>query len=374
MHLISRKKIANKHSSVVIKVGTRLMTDTAVIGTIVSQIATLKKNGKNVILVSSGAVGLGIKTLGLNSRPSRLSEIQALASIGQSKLMSLYEKECAKHGFHAAQLLLTASDIMDRERHLNVMNCINSLWKWNILPVINENDSVSVDELKFGDNDCLSALIAVMMKSELTIILTTIDGLHTIENGKLSSRISIVKEISSEIKNMATNTDDKTLSIGGMASKIHAAEIVTSAGSYLWIANGKNTDTLDKIFKGEDIGTIFLPSDNSHMRTKKRWLSFFSRPAGELRVDSGAEKAIIGKGGSLLPSGIKSVTGQFKRGDTVLICSLDGKQIAKGLSNYSSEEMSAIAGAKSANIAKIIGYQNEDEAVHRDNLALIKNN
>jgi len=371
MNIKSRQKILGKCSSIVIKVGTRLLTDTAVIRPLIGQIAKIREKTPRVLLVSSGAVGLGMKTVGLSKRPSKLSEIQALAAIGQGVLMSQYEAECTKHGFHAGQLLLTASDINDRERHLNVANCINSLWSNNILPIINENDSVSVDELKFGDNDCLAALISVMIKTELTIILTTVDGLHMREGGKLGKRISFVNSIDEEITGMATSTDDKNFSIGGMASKIRAAEIVTSAGEYLWIANGKDPEILAKIFSGEDVGTLFAPPSDKQMQSKKRWLSFFSKPSGKILVDAGAVKALTERGKSLLPSGVKSVSGTFLRGDTVSICCENGKIIGKGLVNYSSEETTKISGRKSSEIFGTIGYEGDEEIIHRNNLVII---
>ncbi len=373
MNIAERQKALRCCSALVVKVGTRLLTDASRISPLISQIAWIKKEkGKDVLLVSSGAVGLGMKALGLESRPRSVPEIQALAAVGQSRLMSLYEAECRKHGFHAAQLLLTAGDIRDRERHMNVMNCVRTLWGRGILPVINENDSVSVDELKFGDNDRLAALIAVMMRAGLTVILTSVDGLHSRKDGGFDKRISTVRSITGEIRGMAAGTDDGELSIGGMASKLNAAEIISSAGEYLWIADGRDPESLVKIFRGEDVGTLFLPRSEKQMRSHKRWLSFFSKPAGTVAIDAGAARAVVERGKSLLPSGIREVKGKFARGATVLICDESGTALAKGLSNYSSDEMKLIAGHRSEKIADLIGYQGEDEAVHRDNLVLTR--
>jgi len=370
MNISSRQKAVKRASSIVVKVGTRLLTDSSRIATLVSQIAKLREKKYNVLLVSSGAVGLGMKTLGKTVRPKKLSEVQALAAVGQSKLMSLYEAECRKFGFHAAQLLLTAGDIQDRERHLNVLNCIYSLWNENILPIINENDSVSVDELKFGDNDMLASLIATMTRSELTVLLTMVDGLHSVKDGKLDKRISVIANLSDEIKKMATGTDNSALSVGGMASKLRAAETVTRAGEYLWIADGKDPEVLVKIISAADVGTLFMPVTEKQMDSKKRWLTFFSKVSGKIIVDDGAAKALSQKGRSLLPSGITGTEGGFKRGDSITICDKSGTNIAKGLSNYSDKEIEKIKGRKSAEISSILGYDGDEEIVHRNNMVL----
>ena len=369
-NIAQRNKIIKSAKRVVIKVGTRLLTDSSLIAPLIKQIAELKKAGKHVILISSGAVGIGMKTLALEKRPAKLSVIQSLAAIGQSKLMSIYERECAKYGFHAAQLLLTAEDLNDRERHLNVLNCINSLWNQNNLPIINENDSVSIDELKLGDNDTLAGLVAVMARCDLTILLTTVDGLHSLNRGKLDKRISLVSTVTDRMKKSAIGTDDAAMSIGGMKTKLIAAEIVSSAGEALIIADGREKDALTQIFKCEDIGTLFLPAKGKQMRSKKRWLNFFSRANGKVIIDDGAEKALLQKGRSLLPSGIIELEGSFKRGDTVNITNKAKKVFAKGLSNFSSDELEKILGKKSCEIRKILG-SGDDEAVHRNNLVIL---
>jgi glutamate 5-kinase len=372
-----RKKIIEETKQVVIKVGTRLLTDEKMISVLISQIAQLREKGYKVLLVSSGAVGIGIKTLGLDSRPTRLREIQALAALGQNKLMAMYEKECNKYNFHSAQLLLTAEDLTDRKRHLNVMNCVDALWSQGVLPIINENDSVSIDELKFGDNDTLAALVATMTRSELTIILTTIDGLHHKADGVFGDRISSVSAISNEMKGMATGTDDSTMSVGGMISKLNAAEIVNAAGAYMWILDGRPETAILDALKADDIGTVFIPDDNTKlMQAKKRWLSFFSKVSGELKIDNGAEKAVVMNGKSLLPSGLIEIKGQFERGDTVDIVNCDGKVIAKGLINFSSNECDKIKGAQSQDIPKLLQINLDliavdDEIIHRDNMVIL---
>jgi len=377
-----REDVLKNCKQIVVKAGTRLLTDTAMIAVLIRQIAMLRDRGYKVMLVSSGAVGVGMKTLGLEKRPAKLASKQALAAIGQNKLMTMYQNECHKHGFHSAQLLLTADDLKDRKRHLNVMNCIDALWAENILPVINENDCVSVDELKFGDNDTLAGLLAAMTRSELTIILTTVGGLHYKENNILGERISVVENITDELREMATGTDDSALSVGGMISKLNAADIVTAAGDHLLVADGREADIIDQILDGKDVGTLFLPQQKSKsMQSKKRWISFFSKPAGTITVDGGAVTALCDKGRSLLSSGITGVSGEFDRGDTVDIADCSGNVFARGLTNYSFTECSSIKGLQSSEIAGVLypGQEEElmsvdNEVVHRNNLVILTAN
>ena len=326
-----------------------------------------------MILVSSGAVGTGMKSLGLTRRPRRLSQVQALAALGQVKLMSMYEAECEKLGFRAAQILLTAEDLRSRERHLNALNCIETLLSDDVLPIINENDPVSVDELKFGDNDILASLLASMTRADLTIILTTVDGLKKPNpDGSLGERISVVRGITDTQRDMAKGTDDGNMSIGGMASKLKAADTLNSAGEALWLASGKETDILDRIFRGEDVGTVFLPASSrkKKMESRKRWLSSFSRPHGRVVIDDGAVQALRRRGSSLLASGITSVEGDFVRGDVLEIVSQDGQLIGKGLTNFSSDECRKLMGHQSSENHLILNYDADDEVIHRNNLVV----
>ncbi len=372
MNIQHRKQIIKQAKQIVIKVGTRLLTDSSLIPTIIRQIAHLRERGCRVMLVSSGAVGVGMKTMSLKKRPARLSAVQALAAVGQSSLMSLYEQECAKYGFHAAQMLLTAEDLGDRERHLNVLNCINSLWAQGNLPIINENDSVSIEEIKLGDNDTLAAMLAIMTRSDLTILLTTVDGLHSVDSdGNLDMRIPLVSGITDEMKRAATGTDDSSMSIGGMATKLRAGEMISSAGESMLIADGREGDILDRIFDCDDVGTLFVPTADKQMQSKKRWLSFFSKVSGNLIIDEGAVEAIMNRGRSLLPSGILKFQGEFLRGDTVTISDQRGLVLAKGLTSFSSSDLAQIVGAKSCEIRKILG-SNDEEAIHRNNLSKLK--
>ncbi len=368
-----RKKLLKSCHRVVVKAGTRLLTDPKLLPHIVQQIKELRDAGKQVILVSSGAVGTGMKSLGLKKRPRKLSQVQALAALGQVKLMSQYEAECEKLGFRAAQILLTAEDLRSRERHLNALNCIETLLSDDVLPIINENDPVSVDELKFGDNDILASLLASMTRADLTIILTTVDGLKKPNpDGTLGDRISVVRGITDTQRDMAKGTDDGNMSIGGMASKLKAADTLNSAGEALWLASGKETDILDRIFRGEDVGTLFLPGSSAKkkMESRKRWLSSFSKPSGRLVIDHGAVNALRRRGSSLLPSGIIGVEGDFVRGDVLEIISPDQVLVGKGLTNFSADECRQLMGHKSSENHIILNYDADEEVIHRNNLVV----
>lgn len=368
-----RKELLCNSKRILLKVGTRLLTDASQIPLLMEQIAKIRAKGYEVILVSSGAVGIGLQTLKQTKRPQQLSRTQAYASIGQGKLMSLYENAAKEYDFHVGQLLLTMDNLRSRQQHLNMLNCINTLLSMNILPIVNENDSVAVEELTFGDNDILASLLATMSRCEITVLLSTVDGFQNTENPESPERISVIKSITPKIKNLAFDTDDSNHSIGGMKSKLKAAEIAMSSGSHLWIADGRKFSDIETIFRGEDIGTLFTPTTSKQMRSRKRWLSFFSKSQGNLYIDEGAETAITHYGKSLLPSGVISVTGEFKKGSTVDIINKNNKVIGRGLVNYNDREIKKILGNKSSLIKQILGYNGDDELIHRDNLVINHN-
>jgi glutamate 5-kinase len=370
MNTSARKKIIAECDNIVIKVGTRLLTEPECIPKLISSIAELRRCGYRIILVSSGAVGIGMKQLGLTKRPSKLSQVQALAAIGQNKLMSIYDDECRKHNFKSAQLLLTAQDM--KERHLNILNCIHALWSNDVLPIVNENDSVSVDELTFGDNDFLAAMLGTITRSPLTVILTTESGLRARNSdGTLGERISTVTAIDATMKASASGTDDSHFSIGGMISKLTAAEMVNAAGEYLWVADGRNDNTLLDIIAGKDIGTLFVPN-KKRMSGKKRWLSFLTESVGQIIIDAGAVNAVGTKGSSLLPSGVIGVNGNFERGATVDVCDNKNNILARGLTNFSAKEIEQLKGCQTVEIATILKHDCDNEIIHRDNLVVIE--
>jgi glutamate 5-kinase len=362
----------NTAKQIIVKAGTRLLIDRESIAKLVSGIDKLRNNGHKVLLVSSGAVGMGMELAGVSRRPAELAKKQALAALGQTRLMSIYAEEAAKHGFQVAQLLLTAADLRSRNRYLNVMNCINALWEKNILPIANENDSVSVDELKFGDNDTLAGMLTSVTGADLTILLTTVDGLRDrTPEGELGDRIPTVEKITEKLKNLAGGTDDNNFSIGGMTSKLRAAELATAAGAYLWIADGRKSDIMEQILAAGDTGTLFLPRQH-RVSGRKRWVGFFSKVSGSLTVDDGAAIALQQKGKSLLPSGVISVSGNFRRGDTVEIVTLQNTPIARGLVNFDAVQLLSICRKHSDEVVEILGRNVETEAVHRDNLVLLE--
>jgi glutamate 5-kinase len=374
-----RKQALEGVRRLVIKVGTRLLMDmpgvhkSERVRQLVAEVARLRDLGIEVILVSSGAVGAGLSVLGTGKRPHSVPGLQAHAAVGQCRLMFLYEQACAEHGFHAGQLLLSADDLLrNRERHLNVTNCVNELLRNGVLPVVNENDSVSVDEIRVGDNDTLAALVATMLRADMTILLTTVDGMYVpSREGGEKPRLSVVSEVNDDTFSLASGTDGNPFSVGGMKTKIAAAEIVTRAGEPLWIADGRDFAVLRRILAGEDTGTLFTPRRSERMSGHKRFLAFFTEPVGDIVIDSGAVRAVREQGRSLLPGGIVDCRGNFGRGDTVRLVDADGVEIARGLANYSKAEVSRIQGVRTSEISALLGEDASfDEVVHRDYLVV----
>ncbi|MEP9412007.1 MAG: glutamate 5-kinase [Candidatus Brocadia sp.] len=373
-----RNQILSKVRKVVVKIGTGVLTtdegyvDKEQIQRLAEQVVELKKMGYDVVVVSSGAIGSGMGELGIEKRPGTLPELQAVAAIGQSKLISTYD-ECFKlHGYHAAQILLTREDFEDRQRYLNTCNTIHTLFQLNAIPVVNENDTISVDEIKFGDNDALSALVTNLLNAELLIILSSVDGLYDkYPMGKSKATvIPIVENVSDEIKRLAFDLKTKR-GVGGMQTKLEAASVVTNAGEAVIIANGRTGGILKKIVHGENVGTLFLPKEEK-LASRKRWIGYTIKPKGKVYVDDGAMHALTEKGKSLLASGIVLVEGTFNKGDTISICGKgDDAVIARGLTNYSSEEIEKIKGCSTSHIAKVLGYKLYDEVIHRDNMVIL---
>ncbi len=373
-----REKIFSSADRVVVKVGSRLLVDDKGIPSeqrieeLVNAISKLREAGKEVILVSSGAIAYGMNILGFETRPKHLPELQLCAAAGQSRLMSIYERACSKNGFHSAQLLLLADDVRDRKRHLNLSNCLNTMLRRSVLPIINENDSLSVKEIQFGENDELAALVGILSKAELTILMTSINGLHTLDdNGKPHKRISEVAEINDDIRALAGGTDGNQLSTGGMHTKLNAAAMLNQVGESLWIIDGQDFSNLTRTLDFEDIGTLF-PGTKVKMTSSKRWLGFFTEIQGSIFVDEGAANALCNNGKSLLPGGIKSVQETFEKGAILNIIDPQGNIIARGMSNYDSSDLALIKGHQTQDLAQILGTSlNYKEAIHRDNLVII---
>ena len=347
---------------IVVKLGTGVLTDSrkqpdpAQLDQLVAQVVALKKSGKEIVLVTSGAVGAGMGALGYEKRPGELAELQACAAVGQSRLMATYADLFARHNLHVAQVLLTHDDLEHHERHLNARNTLVTLLGRGVVPIINENDAISFTEIKFGDNDKLSALVASLLPADLLVILTTVDGV--IENFSKANpkTISVIEQIDPAIENLAVGTDSET-AVGGMASKIQAAKIVVRSGIPLVIASGKKKNALIKILDGGDEGTLFVPQPTK-LQGRKRWIAFFHHPHGALFVDDGAKLALREKGKSLLPPGVARCEGEFAPGDVVRICDLNGTEFARGIARFGAPE---VRGRKLARV----------EVVHRDDLVIL---
>lgn len=364
-------RLAIKPKRLVVKVGTRILTTSknyrlnkAWIKSLTRQIAALTKKNIEVILVTSGAIGAGMGMLKAQSRPKQLPRLQAAAAIGQSQLMKIYDTFFKTHGLLTAQILLTREDLSNRKRYLNAKNTLFTLLAEKVVPIINENDTVSVDEIKFGDNDRLSSLVASLVQADLLVILSDVEGLF-----RKKSVVSVVEKIDSGIEGLAKGSKSK-LGTGGMASKIEAAKICCASGIACVIANGKVPEVLLKILDGQEIGTLFLPQ-KGQLVAKKRWIGFSARIAGQILVDEGAKGALVSRKKSLLPKGIVKVHGSFVAGDTVSISDAQGQEFARGLTNYSSQELAKIKGQKTDRIKLTLGYKYYDEVVHRDNLVIL---
>lgn len=361
----------------VVKVGSRVLTgpdgrlDRLHLGRLAAQLCAITDAGKQVVLVSSGAVASGMGKLGLPTRPTDLAELQAVAAVGQAHLIQTYEHFFTQHGRHAGQILLTADDLDNRTRYLNVRNTLLTLLRFGVVPIINENDTVAVDELMttFGDNDRLAAMVAGLLPRPLLVILSDVAGLYDrdpADPGAIVLRtVSQVDDATFELVR-----DKRTgLSKGGMGSKLRAAQFVTGSGSPVIIACGRDENVLPRLMAGEQLGSLFLPQSRS-LAPRKRWIGFSAQSCGEIHVDDGAVKAIINEGRSLLAIGIRDVSGKFEKGDIVSIVASDGREIARGLINYSAAEVRQIRGCRSPRIAEILGQCPYEEVVHRDNMAI----
>lgn len=375
METKTRNDILKKVKRAVIKVGSGVLTESnglniSVIEDLTADICTLKRRGMEVILVSSGSIASGLKKIGLKKRPQSVTHQQALAAIGQSSLMMAYEEAFRHHGYKAAQLLLTRDDLTHRRRYLNARNTLLTLLSWDIIPVINENDTVVVDEIKFGDNDNLSAMVTNLTESHILVNLTNIDGLFNKDprKHKDAELIKVVNKVDRRIEKLASGIPG-FLGTGGMASKIKAAQKMALAGTPTIIANGLKPGILGRLFTGEEEGTLFLPREVP-LSCRKHWIAFTKSPKGELMIDEGAENAIRNHGKSLLPAGILEVRGRFSMGDAVLLLTRSGHELAVGMVNYHSGDIKKIKGVKSAEIENILGFKHDEEVIHRDNLIL----
>jgi glutamate 5-kinase len=364
---------------IVIKVGTRVATEadnafsSGVIGSLVRQISALMDppSSRSFIIVSSGAIALGLNRLGMETRPRELDLLQAAAAVGQSRLMHAYEHEFEAVKRETAQILLTSEDIRGRTRYLNIRNTIFTLWSFGAVPIVNENDTVSFDEIRFGDNDIISAHIANMLDADLLVMLTDTDGVFDM-NPKVHAEARVLRTVEKVTEAVLAGAEGKgsSFSSGGMESKIRAADIATRGGVGVVIARGEGLD-LPGILEGREIGTWFIPKAH-RMKGRKKWMAFNPRTEGAIVVDRGAERALLKQGRSLLPAGVTEIRGAFALGSVVSILNEDGSEVARGLSNFSSDDLQKIRGMNTKKIPEILGAEAYfDEVVHRDNLVII---
>lgn len=375
MESASRKDLLKPVKRVVVKVGSGVLTTAKglnfkAVENLTKDISSLRENGVEFILVSSGAIAAGLQKIGLKKRPQAISRQQAIAAIGQSSLMMAYENAFVSHGVKVAQILTTRDDLTHRRRYLNARNTLFTLLSWKIVPIINENDTVVVDEIKYGDNDNLSAMVVNLSDSQLLINLTDIEGLFD-KNPRINKDarlIKLVKRVDQKVSRYA-DAIPGFLGTGGMASKVGAAKKVALAGVPTIIANGLKPNVIKRIFAGLEEGTLFLPRETP-LSSRKHWIAFTKSPKGKIIIDSGAQRAILENGKSLLPSGIMEVKGKFTVGNTVLLVSETEKQVAVGMVNYDSVDIEKIMGANTNEIESRLGFKHDDEVIHRDNLVL----
>ena len=361
----------------VVKVGSALLTkdgqglDGRVLDAWCGQIAALLTSGKRVVLVSSGAVAEGCRRLGFDSRPTTVHELQAAAAVGQSGLIEAYERAFRTHDRRIAMVLLTHDDLADRERYLNARTTLATLLDLGVVPVINENDSVATEEIKLGDNDTLAGMVASLLSADVLVLLTDQEGLHE-SDPRIEPGAPVIRQAAAadaKLDAMAGGGAGR-LGRGGMVTKLAAARLAALSGAHTVIADGRAFDILGRLAKGDECGT-WLTADLAPLDARKRWLAGQRRAKGDLIVDSGAADAIVNRGVSVLPAGVTDANGGFRRGDMVQVVDPSGRAVAKGLANYDAAEARKLAGRKSSQIEAILGYADEPELIHRDNLVLL---
>jgi len=372
-----RKKVLEKARRIVVKVGSSVLASVErglhyeTFAQLTKEISELKRQGYEILLVSSGAIAAGMEKLGYKTRPKSITQKQATAAVGQSRLIHIYENYFSRYQQMVAQILLTHDDLSHRRRFLNARNTLLTLLELGIIPIINENDTVVVDEIKVGDNDNLSALITNLIEADLLIILSDIEGICDKDPRSHSDArcISLIEDIDADMEAVTEDTKSQ-MSVGGMVSKIQAARKASRFGIPTVVASGTRKEVLRHILKGKEIGTLILPKAST-LSSRKHWIAFNLKPKGELIVDEGAKKAIVLRGKSLLPSGVTEVRGTFDRGDSVSCIGPRGKEFARGLVNYSLQELEKIKGHRTGEIEKILGYNYSDEVIHRDDLVIL---
>lgn len=372
-----RKPIVSKVKKAVIKVGSSLLAQSdgslslAIFEEIAEEVHKLRSKNIEIVIVSSGAIALGMRKLNLKNKPEEISMKQAIAACGQNALIGQYEQAFSKYDINVAQILVTHAGLSDRKRFLNARKTILTLLQMGVVPVVNENDTVAIEEIMIGDNDNLAASVTTLIEADLLVMLTDIEGLYSKDprHNEGAELLSTIEQISEEIIKNAGDTLGSTTA-GGMKTKIEAAAKAAAFGVPTVIASGKSKGELSRIFEGEDAGTLILPSEKS-LKGRKHWIAFTLKPSGKLVLDKGAVKALTSSGKSLLPSGIKQVKGEFGVGEPVSCVDESGSEVARGLTSYGSADIKKIAGLKTSQIESVLGYKYSDEVIHRDDLAII---
>ncbi len=354
---------------VVIKIGSRLIAESPAgrPATIADEIAYLRgARGLETVIVSSGAIALGVRALGLDKRPSDLPHLQAAAAVGQGRLLQHWEHAFSAHDIRIAQVLITHDDIRDRTRFLNARHALRALLAAGVVPIVNENDTVAVEEIKYGDNDLIAALVCNLVSADALIMLTDVSGLRD----DAGARVSLVRNVDQEAAPLARGSTGDGVGSGGMASKVQAAKVATHSGVATAIVGGRQADILAQTLGGADVGTLFTP-EPGRMNSRKHWIAYGPRPGGAVVVDAGARAALTGGGRSLLPAGVREVTGSFGLGDIVSVVDETGTEFARGLAGYPADDIRALRGVHSADIEATLGYKYLSEVIHRDDLVLL---
>ena len=378
-HLAARKKLASSRR-IVVKIGSRVLVqrngrpDVRRMAALVDGLAALRREGREIIVVSSGAIACGLQALGMKKKPDDLPTLQMAAAVGQSRLMAAYDKLFTRKKCRIGQVLLTHDDLEHRRRHLNARNTMLKLLEHGVVPIVNENDVVSVDEIKFGDNDALASRSAMLVEADLLVLLTTVDGFHAADARGRSRRVPFLAGVTADVLSH-TKGKGSEFSTGGMASKLTSAAEAARMGTVVVIANGRKAGILRKIVAGANVGTLIpaagIDEANGGLNHRRRWVAFFHHAHGQLAVDDGARDALLKRGKSLLPVGIRDVSGEFAPGDLVEVLDLAGRRIAQGLSEYSSAEVRLLKGLKTEKIRELLGNEAPGEVIHRDNLVVV---
>jgi glutamate 5-kinase len=372
-----KRQILRRVRRVVVKIGSQILSSSSGIEesrlrALVRDLAALHDQKKEVVVVSSGAVAAGMTRLGRRERPKTIPEKQALAAVGQIKLMALYERYFSKFDKSVAQVLLTHADLANRQRYINAKHTFQMLLESSIVPIVNENDTVAVEEMKFGDNDHLSALVATLLNADLLVILSDVEGVYD-RDPRIFNDAQLIPLIADvrQVKNSINGAPPSALGTGGIATKVMAAEEAAAAGIPTIITTGLSARSIESVFDtAQAVGTLILP-DQNRLTHRKHWIAFALKPAGDVVVDGGAREALVRKGTSLLPSGLKEVRGSFGVGECVRCLDGAGQEFARGLVNYSAHELNQIKGLHTSKIEKILGYKGCDEIIHRDDLVVL---